>query len=218
MMGVTDRRLPHYVSDPNRGRRKWTGKRDAQKVVCGNHGRIRDNREKLLPRRRGKTLERMFAHLLVTGGLRRVQGRGQQDIRKRMLVYAAAFNLGLVMRACFGLGTPRSQQGLAMAAIADETQHLGQPVPENEGDVVTAAPSPAHENIHWNPDPPFLLLRRQSSPTLSCGDRPLRLGESRVEAIETLLMLQGKTLIQPQQVQIDHLVHTLTVKVPQDLG
>ena len=42
-----------------------------------------------------------------------------------MLVHAAAFNLGLLMRSCFGFGTPRSLQGLAAAAaaLADASVH-----------------------------------------------------------------------------------------------
>ena len=116
MTGVKDRGLRSYVSEPNRGRRKWKGKRDAQKAVYGNRRRIRGNRGKRLLRRRGEKLERTFAHLLVSGGLRRVHVRGQKEIRKRLLVHAAAFNLGLMMRARFGFGTPRGLQGLAAAA------------------------------------------------------------------------------------------------------
>ncbi len=118
MTGVKDRGLRSYVSEPNRGRRKWKGKRDAQKAVYGNRRRIRGNRGKRLLRRRGEKLERTFAHLLVSGGLRRVHVRGQKEIRKRLLLHAAAFNLGLMMRARFGFGTPRGLQGLAAAAAA----------------------------------------------------------------------------------------------------
>ncbi|WP_423926401.1 transposase [Candidatus Palauibacter sp.] len=118
MTGVKDRGLRSYVSEPNRGRRKWKGKRDAQKAVYGNRRRIRGNRGKRLLRWRGERLERTFAHLLVSGGLRRVHVRGQKEIRKRLLVQAAAFNLGLMMRARFGFGTPRGLQGLAAAAAA----------------------------------------------------------------------------------------------------
>ncbi len=89
MTGVKDRGLRSYVSEPNRGRRKWKGKRDAQKAVYGNRRRIRGNRGKRLLRRRGEKLERTFAHLLVSGGLRRVHVRGQKEIRKRLLVHAA---------------------------------------------------------------------------------------------------------------------------------
>ncbi|MDE0001577.1 MAG: hypothetical protein OXQ29_02640 [Rhodospirillaceae bacterium] len=50
----------NYVSEPNRGRRKWKGKRDAQKATYGNGRRIRGER--------GERLERTFAHLLVAEG------------------------------------------------------------------------------------------------------------------------------------------------------
>ena len=118
MTGVKERGLRSYVSEPDRGRRKWKGKRDAQKAVYGNRRRIRGRRGKRLLRRRGERLERAFAHLLVSGGLRRVHVRGQEQIRKRILVHAAAFNLSLVMRQRFGFGTPRALQGLAVAAAA----------------------------------------------------------------------------------------------------
>ena len=54
----------------------------------------------------------------MSGGLRRVHVRGQKEIRKRLLVQAAASNLGLMMRARFGFGTPRGLQALAAAAAA----------------------------------------------------------------------------------------------------
>ena len=69
-------------------------------------------------RQRGEKLERGFAHMLVTGGLRRVHVRGQEEIRKRVLIHAAAFNLGLLMRKRFGVGTPRGLRGLAAAHAA----------------------------------------------------------------------------------------------------
>ena len=106
MTGVKDRGLRSYVSEPNRGRRKWKGKRDAQKATYGNRRRVRGNRGKRLQRGRGEKVERPFAHMLETGGMRRLHVRGQKNIRKRMLVHAAAFNLGLLMRKRFGVGTP----------------------------------------------------------------------------------------------------------------
>lgn len=118
MTGTSERGLRSYVSEPNRGRRKWKGKRDAQKATYNNRRRIRGERGKRLLRQRGEKLERTFAHLLVSGGLRRVHVRGQEEIRKRMLVHTAAFNLSLVMRRRFGFGTPRGLQGLAAAAAA----------------------------------------------------------------------------------------------------
>ena len=115
MTDVRERGKRSYVSEPNRGRRKWKGKRDARKAVYANRRRIRGDRGKRLLRRRGEKVERAFAHMLGTGGMRRVHIRGQEEIRKRMLVQAAAFNLGLLMRRRCGFGTPRALQGLAWA-------------------------------------------------------------------------------------------------------
>ena len=118
MTGVRGRGLRSYVSEPHRGRRRWKNKGEAQRATYANRRRIRGQRGKRLQRQRGEKLERTFAHLLVTGGLRRVTVRGQEEIRKRMLLHAAAFNLGLLMRAHFGVGTPRSLQGLAAGRAA----------------------------------------------------------------------------------------------------
>ena len=49
-------------------------------------------------RRRGEKIERSFAHLYDTGGMRRTHLRGHTNILKRLLIHAGAFNLGLVMR------------------------------------------------------------------------------------------------------------------------
>jgi transposase len=62
-------------------------------------------------RRRGEYLERSFAHVYDTGAMRRTHLRGHRNILKRLLVHASAFNLGILMRAMFGRGTPRGLQG-----------------------------------------------------------------------------------------------------------
>ena len=122
MTEVEGRGLRSYVSEPNRGRRNWKRNRNAQKPTYANRRRIRGNRGKRLLRQRGEKLERTFAHLLVSGGLRRVHVRGQEEIRKRLLIQAATFNLGLLMSKRFGFGTPRALQGLA-AAQAEFADH-----------------------------------------------------------------------------------------------
>ena len=73
-------------------------------------------------RQRRERLERGFAHLLGTGELPRVHVCGQNEIRKRMLIQAAAFNLGFLMRKRFGFGTSWALQGLeaAQAALAGQ--------------------------------------------------------------------------------------------------
>jgi len=100
-----------YIAEPDRGRRHWTKMPAAQSPVYGNRRRVRGARGKRLMRRRGEYVERSFAHLYDTGGLRRTHLRGHQNILKRLLVHAGAFNLGLLMRKAFGRGTPRGLQG-----------------------------------------------------------------------------------------------------------
>ena len=79
--------------------------------MYANRRRIRGERGKGLLRQRGEKMERSFAHLYETGGLRRVHLRRHPNILKRLLVHVAAFNLGVVMRRIFGRGTPRGLQG-----------------------------------------------------------------------------------------------------------
>ena len=61
-------------------------------------------RHRLL-RRRGELLERPFAHIYETGGMRRTHLRGHHNIFKRLLVHVGGFNLGLLMRTIIGVGT-----------------------------------------------------------------------------------------------------------------
>jgi transposase len=100
-----------YIAEPERGRRHWTQTSDAQAPVYGNRRRVRGVRGKRLLRCRGEYVERSFAHVYDTGGLRRTHLRGHQNILKRLLVHGGAFNLGLLMRQACGRGTPRGLQG-----------------------------------------------------------------------------------------------------------
>jgi len=107
-----------YIAEPDRGRRDWADAPDAQGPVYGNRRRVRGRRGRRLMRRRGETIERSFAHLYDTGGMRRTHLRGHTNILKRLLIHAAGFNLGLVMRQLTGIGTPRGLQGRVAAVIA----------------------------------------------------------------------------------------------------
>jgi len=106
-----------YISEPDRGRRCWQDKPEAQQAVYGNRRRIRGEHGKELLRRRGELLERSFAHAYETGGLRRVHLRGRDNILKRVLIHVGGFNLLLVMRQWLGKGTPRGLQGLSADAL-----------------------------------------------------------------------------------------------------
>lgn len=106
-----------YIAEPDRGRRTWLGAFAAQHPVYRNRRRIRGVRGKRLLRRRAEYVERSFAHLYDTGGLRRTHLRGHDNILKRLLVHASAFNLGRLMRHLVGRGTPRGLQDRAGLAI-----------------------------------------------------------------------------------------------------
>jgi len=101
-----------YIPEPKRGKRHWQGKAGQQAAVYGNRRRIRGERGKQLLRQRGELLERSFAHVYDTGGMRRTHLRGHRNILKRLLIHIAAFNLSLILRRELGVGTPRRLQGL----------------------------------------------------------------------------------------------------------
>src|SRR5262245_35281317 len=109
--------LRSYISEPDRGRRNWKKHPAARDAVYRNRRRIRGARGKRLLRQRGERLERPFAHLYETGRMRRVHLRGHDNIRKRLLIHAGGLNLGMLMRQLFGVGTPRSLQGRALALL-----------------------------------------------------------------------------------------------------
>jgi hypothetical protein len=50
--------------------------------------------------------------------MRRTHLRGHRNILKRLLVHVGGFNLGLLMRTIFGVGTPRGLQGRVAALWA----------------------------------------------------------------------------------------------------
>ena len=126
LVGLREVGVRSHVSEPERGRRRWqdkrTGetppeKRAAQKALYANRRRVRGRRGRRLQRRRGEMVERTFAHMYETGGMRRVWVRGHENVRKRVLLQAAACNIGLLLRHQTGVGTPRSLQGRAVSAI-----------------------------------------------------------------------------------------------------
>src|SRR5439155_1322112 len=106
-----------YISEPDRGRRCWQDKPEAQQAVYGNRRRIRGEHGKERLRRRGELPEGSFADAYETGGLRRVHLRGRDNILKRVLIHVGGFNLSLVMRQWLGKGTPRGLQGLSADAL-----------------------------------------------------------------------------------------------------
>jgi transposase len=92
----------------------WTDKPSTQRAaVYANRRRIRGQRGKRLQRLRSEKVERTFAHVCETGGARRTWLQGIEKVHKRYLMAAMAHNLGCLMRALFGMGTPRGLQKAA---------------------------------------------------------------------------------------------------------
>jgi transposase len=96
------------ISEPKTvGLHRWNGDHEARQAVYANRTRIRSTTGKALLRKRGEMVERSFAHCLDRGGMRRTHLRASENIEKRYIIHVAGFNLGLLMRAIFGSGTPK---------------------------------------------------------------------------------------------------------------
>lgn len=107
-----------YISEPERPRRRWKGRMEAKKALYANRRRVRGARGRKLSRQRAEKVERSFAHCYETGGLRRIHLRGHDNIRKRVLVHVAGFNLSLLLRELLGAGTPRGFRALSRALLS----------------------------------------------------------------------------------------------------
>jgi len=126
MRDLRDCDIRTYISEPDRGRRNWTGKTEeeraektaAREAVYANRRRIRGGRGQRLRKKRSEIVERSFAHCYDTGGMRRTHLRRHPNILKRLLIHVAGFNLSLVMRSLFGVGTARGLQGLCGHVVA----------------------------------------------------------------------------------------------------
>jgi transposase len=103
------------IAEPERKRQQWTGQSAAQAAVYANRRRLSTKTAKALMRRRGELVERSFAHLYDTGGMRRVHLRKRNNIAKRALIHAAAFNLSLILRQILRVGTARQAADLFAA-------------------------------------------------------------------------------------------------------
>ncbi len=98
-----------YIPEPDsKYERVWTDKPEEQRsAVCNNRRRTKREHGKRLQRRRSEVVERSFAHVCETGGMRRMWSHGLENARKRYTLSAAAHNLGLILRKLLGWGKPR---------------------------------------------------------------------------------------------------------------
>src|SRR6187399_2000173 len=96
------------IAEPKQsGFSRWRGDDKARAAVYANRTRLGSGVGKQAMRRRAEIVERSFAHNLDRGGMRRTWLRGRENVHKRYLVHIAGYNLGVLMRALFGAGTPK---------------------------------------------------------------------------------------------------------------
>ena len=101
---------------PKRNPQKQDG--EVRGVLSKARRAVKSKSGKALLRKRGEYLERSFCHVLDHGKLRRATLRGRENLSKRQLGGALAFNLSLLMRHLTGHGTPKQLLAAACAASA----------------------------------------------------------------------------------------------------
>jgi transposase len=158
--------LRSYVAEPDRGRRDWSKEPQAQIPVYANRRRICGARGRRLMRQRGELIERTFAHLYDTGGMRRTHLRGHTNILKRLLIHAGGLNLGLVMRHLIGSGTPRGLQDRPATVITTLLMLRGAP---RRGLVAISAWHPLMFAVRWFPSPITTTGNSSATTTYTTG-------------------------------------------------
>jgi transposase len=99
--------------------RRWTRRPASHKAaVYANRRRVRGARRAALQRLRSERVERTFAQVCETGGGRRVFLRGLANVHRWHLIRVAGLNLGTILRARIGCGTPRGLAALSTALPA----------------------------------------------------------------------------------------------------
>ena len=102
---------------PANGYLRWHGDDEARAAVYANRNRLKSGVGKEAMRKRGEVVERSFAHVLERGGMRRTWLHGRENVHKRYLVHIAGYNLGILMRALFGAGTPKETAAMKAAFL-----------------------------------------------------------------------------------------------------
>lgn len=118
-----------YIPEPKqpKGRKRNMRDRTAQerRAIQNNRRRTRSSKGRSLQRQRSEKIERSFAHTMETGGGRRTRLRGLEKNQKRYFILTAAYNLGVMLRSLFGIGTARALQGVKSGAKSPVLALLG---------------------------------------------------------------------------------------------
>jgi transposase len=119
LKGLDDAPWKTRISEPqpSKGYSRWHGDEEARAAVYSNRNRLKSGVGKEAMRKRSESVERSFAHVLERGGMRRTWLRGRENVHKRFVVHVAGYNLGILMRALFGAGTPREAAYIRFAFL-----------------------------------------------------------------------------------------------------
>ena len=115
--------VPKIAEPARRTVLRWHGDDDARRAVYANRARLLSGVARVALVLRAVLCERAFAHVLDRGGMRRTWLRGLDNVAKRYRIQVAAHNLGLLMRALFGAGTPRAAAELRLLWLSAD-DHL----------------------------------------------------------------------------------------------
>lgn len=143
------------IAEPERKRQKWKGWKQAQAAVYGNRRRLKTKVAKGFLRKRGEVLERSFAHVYDTGGMRRVHLRGKENVAKRALLQGAAFNLSLILRGILSVGTAKQAAALrqmphwALCLLVSAWERLYRGIAAMDGDGWGFQDSAPSRWTHW---------------------------------------------------------------------
>jgi transposase len=121
-----------YIAEPKRRQRNWkTQRRRHGNEVVDRRQQTYANRRRPKPGRAPTSEEasgipgKGFAHLKRTGGLARVHVRGKGEVTKKVHSHVTAANLGVILHALLGIGTPRSLQGMLRKIAAAIPRLIG---------------------------------------------------------------------------------------------
>jgi len=118
LQALQDEGIKTVIADPINNRRVDKLEADQQAVVRSAQRAVKSKRGKKLLAKRGMHIERPFAHVLDSGGMRRTTLRGRVNLSKRFKLSAAVYNLSQLMRKLFGVGTPKQQEAAAAALFS----------------------------------------------------------------------------------------------------
>lgn len=122
---LPEKALPPRPRTKKPGRHRWQDvPYEYEWAYRANRRRYHSAKGRRLGRQRSELVERSFAHVCETGGMRRSWLRGLVEVGKRYLMAAAAFNLGTILRKLFGMVKPRGLVG-RLAAWRAAAARLG---------------------------------------------------------------------------------------------